>query len=470
MIPVILAGGTGSRLWPLSRTLYPKQFMILEGEDSMLQTTVKRLRGMDSSAAIVITNEEHRFIVAEQLRRIEEKPGALILEPVGRNTAPAVALAALEALNTEEDPLLLIMAADHVIGDVEAFQATVAKAQKIAEKGKLVTFGIIPTAAETGYGYIRAQDLKTGLDIDGYPVAEFVEKPDAETARSYLESGKYFWNSGMFLFKARRYLDELQAHRPEILSACIAAMKHTSQDLEFHRIDQEEFIKCPDDSIDYAVMEKTNDAYVVPLDVRWSDIGSWSALWDIAAKDAGNNVCRGDVLTTDTTNCYITSMDKLVTSVGLENIVIVNTKDAVLVATRDKVQNVKDIVSMLKAGGRSEYYNHREVYRPWGKYDSIDIGNRYQVKRISVKPGAKLSQQMHHHRAEHWIVVSGTAKVQKDGETVLLTENQSVYIPLGTTHSLENPGKISLELIEVQSGSYLGEDDIVRFEDVYGRI
>jgi len=475
MIPVILAGGTGSRLWPLSRTLYPKQFMILEGENSMLQATVKRLRGMDSSPIILITNEEHRFIVAEQLRQIDEKPGALILEPVGRNTAPAVALAALEALNTEEDPLLLIMAADHIIGDVAAFQKTLMEAQEIAEKGKLVTFGIIPTEAETGYGYIRAQGLTDGLDHTGgsgggYPVAEFVEKPDAETARSYLESGEYFWNSGMFMFKARRYLDELQTYRPEILSACIAAMKHTSKDLEFHRVDQEEFVKCPDDSIDYAVMEKTKDAYVVPLKVRWSDIGSWSALWDIADKDADNNVCRGDVLTADTTNCYISTTDKLVATVGLENTVIVNTKDAVLVATKDKVQNVKDIVSMLKAGDRSEHYNHREVYRPWGRYDSIDTGDRYQVKRISVKPGAKLSQQMHHHRAEHWIVVSGTARVQKDEETILLTENQSVYIPLGTTHSLENPGKIPLELIEVQSGSYLGEDDIIRFEDVYGRI
>jgi mannose-1-phosphate guanylyltransferase len=473
MIPVIMAGGTGSRLWPLSRTLYPKQFMALEGEETMLQATLKRLRGLEHSPAIVITNEEHRFIVAEQIRLTGEETGPLILEPVGRNTAPAVALAALEALNSEEDPVLLIMAADHVIGDIAAFQKTVLSAGKIAETGKLVTFGIVPTEAETGYGYIRAQGLsKTADDSDekGYPVAEFVEKPDSETAQRYLESGEYFWNSGMFMFKARRYLEELEAFSPAILTACRAAMKHTSRDLEFHRVDKVHFEACPSDSIDYAVMEKTKDACVVPLDVQWNDIGSWSALWNIAAKDANNNVVKGDILLHDTRNCYINTTGKLVATVGLEDIVVVNTKDAVLVATKDKVQDVKEIVEALKAQNRSEHYTHREVYRPWGKYDSVDTGKRYQVKRITVKPGAKLSQQMHHHRAEHWVVVLGTAKVQKGEETILLTENQSIYIPLGTTHSLENPGKIPLELIEVQSGSYLGEDDIVRFEDVYGRI
>jgi mannose-1-phosphate guanylyltransferase len=473
MIPVIMAGGTGSRLWPLSRTLYPKQFMALEGEETMLQATLKRLRGLEHSPAIVITNEEHRFIVAEQIRLTGEETGPLILEPVGRNTAPAVALAALEALNSEEDPVLLIMAADHVIGDIAAFQKTVLSAGKIAETGKLVTFGIVPTEAETGYGYIRAQGLsKTADDSDekGYPVAEFVEKPDSETAQRYLESGEYFWNSGMFMFKARRYLEELEAFSPAILTACRTAMKHTSRDLEFHRVDKVHFEACPSDSIDYAVMEKTKDACVVPLDVQWNDIGSWSALWNIAAKDANNNVVKGDILLHDTRNCYINTTGKLVATVGLEDIVVVNTKDAVLVATKDKVQDVKEIVEALKAQNRSEHYTHREVYRPWGKYDSVDTGKRYQVKRITVKPGAKLSQQMHHHRAEHWVVVLGTAKVQKGEETILLTENQSIYIPLGTTHSLENPGKIPLELIEVQSGSYLGEDDIVRFEDVYGRI
>jgi mannose-1-phosphate guanylyltransferase len=473
MIPVIMAGGTGSRLWPLSRTLYPKQFMTLNGEDSMLQTSLKRLQGLDTSPVIIITNEEHRFIVAEQVRLTGEQPGAIILEPVGRNTAPAVALAALEALSRDEDPTLLIMAADHVIDDVSAFQETVKKAEEIAQEGKLVTFGISPTSAETGYGYIRVEGLVTELqkdEITSYPVAEFVEKPDLATAQSYLESGKYFWNSGMFMFKARRYLEELENFHPEILQSCRAAMKNTSRDLEFHRIDETEFAACPNDSIDYAVMEKTSDAYVVPLNVNWNDIGSWSALWEIAIKDENDNVIKGDVICHDTQNCYVNTTGKLVATVGLKDIIVVNTKDAVLVATKDKVQNVKKIVEILKKQERSEYYNHREVYRPWGKYDSVDFGNRYQVKRITVKPGAKLSKQMHHHRAEHWVVVSGSAKVLKGEETILLTENQSIYIPLGTTHSLENPGKIPLELIEVQSGSYLGEDDIVRFEDVYGRI
>ncbi|MBM9604014.1 mannose-1-phosphate guanylyltransferase/mannose-6-phosphate isomerase [Desulfopila inferna] len=473
MIPVIMAGGTGSRLWPLSRMLYPKQFMALEGEESLLQNTLKRLHGMNCSPAIVISNEEHRFIVAEQLRLIGEKAGPLILEPVGRSTAPAAALAAIEALSQEEDPVLLIMAADHVIKDVPAFQKTVVEALKIAEMDKLVTFGIVPTEAETGYGYIRAKGLTSTLnsaDEPAYPVDEFVEKPDLETARLYLDSGDYFWNSGMFMFKARRYLEELEIHSPEILRACRAAMKHTSKDLEFYRVDRAQFEDCPSDSIDYAVMEKTRDAYVVPLNVQWNDIGSWSALWDIAEKDENNNVLKGDILLNEVRNCYINTTGKLVAAVGLEDIVVVNTPDAVLVATKDKVQNVKEIVETLKKQGRTEHYNHREVYRPWGKYDSVDTGDRYQVKRITVKPGAKLSQQMHHHRAEHWVVVSGTARIEKGDDTILLTENQSIYIPLGTTHSLENPGKIPLELIEVQSGSYLGEDDIIRFGDVYGRV
>ena len=473
MIPVIMAGGTGSRLWPLSRTLYPKQFMTLEGEDSLLQATLKRLMGLNCSAPIVVTNEEHRFIAAEQLRRLGSEIGTLVLEPVGRNTAPAVALAALEALKGHEDPLLLIMPADHVIDDIEHFQKTVREAEKLAETGKLVTFGIRPTSAETGYGYIRADiaaSEQKEKDGSGYPIIEFIEKPDTETAKRYLESGQYLWNSGMFLFKARKYLEELEVFSPEIVRACRAAMETITADLDFQRIDKAEFEQCPSDSIDYAVMEKTGDAYVVPLDIQWNDIGSWSALWDIAEKDADHNVIRGDVLINETRNCYIHNKDKLVAAVGLEDIVVVNTKDAVLVATKDKVQNVKEIVKLLKEQGRSEYYNHRVVYRPWGKYDSVDFGDRYQVKRITVKPGAVLSVQMHHHRAEHWVVVSGTAKVRKGDETLLLTENQSTYIPLGTTHSLENPGKIPLELIEVQSGSYLEEDDIVRFDDVYGRV
>lgn len=473
MIPVILAGGTGSRLWPLSRTLYPKQFMKLQGAGSMLQSTLQRLDGLEKSPALIITNEEHRFIVAEQVRRTGEMLSGLILEPFGRNTAPAVALASFEALNIEEDPTLLVMPADHVIGDIHHFQKAVLTAEKNAATGKLVTFGILPIKPETGYGYIRAEGL-TAADVDkegfSYPVAEFVEKPDIEHANQYLQSGSYLWNSGMFMFKAKRYLEELGTFRPDILEACRAAMTNTSKDLEFHRIDKDAFAGCPAESIDYAVMENTRDACVVPLNVRWNDIGSWSALWEIGEKDQHENVFLGDIVSYDSHNCYVNSTDKLVATVGLEDIVVVNTKDAVLVATKDKVQNVKQIVETLKKQNRTEYYNHREVYRPWGKYDSVDMGPRYQVKRITVKPGAKLSEQMHHHRAEHWVVVSGTAKVLKGEETILLTENQSIYIPLGTTHSLENPGKIPLELIEVQSGSYLGEDDIVRFEDVYGRV
>jgi len=472
MIPVIMAGGTGSRLWPLSRSLSPKQFMTLDGEDSMLQTTLKRVHGLECSPPIVISNEDHRFIVAEQIRLTGKQAGALILEPVGRNTAPAVALAAIEAISQDSDALLLIMAADHVIGDIESFHATVRQAEKIAKEGKLVTFGIVPTCAETGYGYIRAKGFGSGEAASqdaAYPVAEFVEKPDQETAEGYLSSGDYFWNSGMFMFKAQRYLEELESHRPDILKACRAAMKKTSRDMEFLRVDMAEFEACPSDSIDYAVMEKTRDAYVVPLNVSWNDIGSWSALWDIASKDDNNNVIKGDILTEDTSNSYLNSSDKLIAAVGVKDVVVVNTKDAVLVASKEKVQQVKKIVERLKSQNRPEHYNHREVYRPWGKYDSVDTGKRYQVKRITVKPGAKLSLQMHHHRAEHWVVVSGTARVHKGEESILLSENQSIYIPLGTVHSLENPGKIPLELIEVQSGSYLGEDDIVRFEDVYGR-
>ncbi len=380
MIPVILAGGTGSRLWPLSRTLYPKQFMTLQGDGSMLQATMKRLEGLPKSPAMIITNEEHRFIVAEQIRRIGEQLSALILEPFGRNTAPAVALAALESLKLEEDPTLLVMPADHVIGDIHNFQKAVMAAKKSADTGKLVTFGIFPTEPETGYGYIRAEGVNArNKETDGasYPVAEFVEKPNLENAQKYLQSGDYFWNSGMFLFKASRYLEELGTFQPEILKACRAAMKQTSRDLEFHRIDKAEFEACPADSIDYAVMEKTKDACVVPLDVRWNDIGSWSALWEIGGKDQNDNVILGDVINYDSHNCYVNTSDKLVATVGLKDIVVVNTKDAVLVATKDKVQDVKQIVETLKEKNRTEYYNHREVYRPWGKYDSVDMGARY---------------------------------------------------------------------------------------------
>ncbi|RUO19613.1 mannose-1-phosphate guanylyltransferase/mannose-6-phosphate isomerase [Aliidiomarina iranensis] len=465
ILPVILAGGSGSRLWPLSRAAYPKQFLKLNGGGTMLQETITRLKKDTTDSPIIICNEEHRFLTAEQLRQIGQLNHNIILEPVGRNTAPAIALAALCALQRGNDPLLLVLAADHVIQNVGAFQEAVVKATKYAEQGKLVTFGIVPTGPETGYGYIER-----GAESDnGFAVARFVEKPNLETAESYVNSGNFYWNSGMFMFRASRYLDELKAHRPDIHAACEEAIGDTSADLDFVRIDKNAFTKCPEDSIDYAVMEKTDDAVVVPMDAGWSDVGSWSSLWDVSDKDEKGNVHHGDVMSYNSNNNYIFAETGLVATVGLEDVVVVQTKDAVLVTKKDQVQDVKKIVEELKAADRSEYKLHREVYRPWGKYDSVDAGDRYQVKRITVKPGEKLSIQMHHHRAEHWIVVSGTANVTIDEETSLVTENESVYIPVGAVHALENPGKIPLELIEVQSGAYLGEDDIVRFEDRYGR-
>ncbi|MEL5402228.1 mannose-1-phosphate guanylyltransferase/mannose-6-phosphate isomerase [Serratia ureilytica] len=461
--PVIMAGGTGSRLWPLSRELFPKQFLALCSEFSMLQTTVNRLDGLEISNPLVICNEEHRFIVAEQLRQITRLSHNIILEPVGRNTAPAIALAALQATAGGEDPLLLVLAADHVIQNEEAFRTAVLQAVPYAEAGKLATFGIVPIGPETGYGYIHK-----GESIDGAlasRVSRFVEKPNLSTAKEYLASGEYLWNSGMFLFKASRYLEELNKFRPDILAACRQALLHTAPDLDFVRVDREAFIVCPDESIDYAVMEQTADAIVVPLDAGWSDVGSWSALWDISAKDANGNSTFGDVLQHDCSNNYIRAEHKLVATVGVDNLVIVETKDAVLISNKDKVQDVKEIVNHLKRGQRSECKQHREVYRPWGKHDAIAQGERFQVRKITVKPGEKLSLQMHHHRSEHWVVVSGTAKVIKGGETKFVTENESIYIPLGTEHSLENPGKIALDLIEIQSGSYLGEDDIIRIDD-----
>ncbi|MCM2681439.1 mannose-1-phosphate guanylyltransferase/mannose-6-phosphate isomerase [Echinimonas agarilytica] len=464
--PVIMAGGSGSRLWPLSRKHYPKQFLSLHGEQTMLQETVARLDGVTNNKPVVISNEDHRFIVAEQLSQIGQL-GPVILEPDGRNTAPAVALAALALQKSEGDEaVMLVLAADHVIEDVEAFHAAIAKATPMAEQGKLVTFGIVPTGPETGYGYIKAG----ATHGEAFSVGEFVEKPNLETAEAYLASGDYFWNSGMFVFTVGAYLSELQTHCPEILKACKASMSDVSHDLDFIRISKEEFVKCPDDSIDYAVMEHTSDAVVIPLDAQWNDVGSWSALWDVNQKDNHGNVTRGDVMTHDSHNSYVNTQEKLVALVGLDDVIVVETKDAVLVAAKDKVQDVKSIVNELKSQSRSEYLHQRFVYRPWGMYDSIDNGERHQVKRITVKPGAKLSVQMHHHRAEHWIVVSGTAKVTNGERTFLVTENESTYIPVGVVHALENPGMVPLELIEVQSGSYLGEDDIVRFEDRYGRI
>jgi mannose-1-phosphate guanylyltransferase len=460
---VIMAGGSGSRLWPLSRSLYPKQFLPLSSSKTTLQETYDRVADI-SDAPMVICNEEHRFIVAEQMRSISVKAD-ILLEPVGRNTAPAIALAALEATAKGDDPLLLVLAADHVIQNEAEFRSVVNRAQPLAEAGSLVTFGIVATGPETGYGYIR-RGVGQG---DGYTVAEFVEKPDMERATSYVESGEYYWNSGMFLFKASRYLEELKKFRPDILEACKHALSETKPDMDFVRINEHAFAGCPDESVDYAVMEKTDCAVVVPLDAGWSDVGAWSSLWEVTDKDADGNAVRGDVMTHNTQDCLIHSTNKLVATVGLNDVVIVETKDAVLVADKNQVQDVKKIVEQLKAEGRPEYQLHREVYRPWGKYDSIDNGERYQVKRITVKPGAKLSVQMHHHRAEHWIVVSGTATVRRDDEEMLVTENESVYLPVGSVHSLHNPGKIPLELIEVQSGAYLGEDDILRFEDIYGR-
>lgn len=470
ILPVIMAGGSGSRLWPLSRDLMPKQFLKLDGELTMLQATVMRLQGLSAEAALVICNEDHRFVAAEQLRQIHQLNHNIILEPAGRNTAPAIALAALTAIKKGQDPLLLVLAADHVIADVDAFQDAVLVATEFANTDQLVTFGIVPTAAETGYGYIKRGLCKKLNSADAYQVAEFVEKPKLETAREYLRSGDYYWNSGMFLFKASTYLTELKRHRPDIYHACEQAMAEVDPDLDFIRVHQQAFLACPSESIDYAVMEKTDAAVVVPLDANWSDVGSWSSLWDISAKDSLGNVHKGDVLSCDCSSNYVFAETGLVATVGLQNVVVVQTKDAVLVAAKDRVQDVKVIVQQLKNLGRSEHKIHREVYRPWGKYDSIDQGLRYQVKRITVNPGQKLSVQMHHHRAEHWIVVAGTALVSIDGVDTMLSENQSVYIPLGSVHALENPGKIALELIEVQSGTYLGEDDIVRFSDRYGRV
>ena len=461
--PVLLSGGSGTRLWPLSREAYPKQFLPLAGDDTMVQATWRRVEALADLAPIVVANEEHRFLVAEQLRQVGAPVPAILLEPVGRNTAPAIAAAALQAMAGGADPLLLVLPSDHVVRDVAGFQRAVREASSAAEAGALVTFGIVPDAPETGFGYIQAE-AGDGLR----QVLRFVEKPDAATARSYLDAGGYYWNSGMFLFRASRYLEELARFRPDIVDAMRAAHAAARHDGDFVRLDKDAFSACPSDSIDYAVMEKTADAMVLPVDIGWNDVGSWSALWDVAERDADGNAHHGDVIAVDSRNSYAYAQ-RLVALVGLDDIVVEETDDAVLVARKDKVQEVKQVVARLKQEQRSQAVLHREVHRPWGSYDSVDNGGRHQVKRIKVKPGAALSLQMHHHRAEHWIVVSGTAKVTRGDETLLLSENESTYIPLGVKHRLENPGKVPLELIEVQSGSYLGEDDIVRFEDVYGR-
>lgn len=468
IVPVIMAGGTGSRLWPMSRELYPKQFLRLNSESSMLQETLLRLNGLDCSSPILICNEQHRFLAAEQLRQIDHLSSDIILEPAGRNTAPAIALAALTAISNGRDPLLLVLAADHVIENAAAFHDVVREAIIFAEMGKLVTFGIVATGPETGYGYIQRGEVNS-INSSGYNVKRFVEKPNLETAVEYLTSGEYYWNSGMFLFKASRYLQELEKFRPDILESCkksIATVQHDSVE-DFIRINQEEFLACPDESIDYAVMENTDDAVVIPLNAGWNDVGSWSALWEVNEKDQNGNALIGDIYTHNSSDCYINTDDTLVAAIGVNNLVIVNTKDAVLVIDKSQVQDVKKVVEYLKSNDRSEFKIHRESYRPWGHHDKIVNEPRYHINRLTVKPGGKFSLQRHIHRAEHWVVLSGTAEVTVEDKKFLLTENQSTFIPIGAVHMLENPGKIPLEILEIESGSYLGEDDIIRLKDHY---
>lgn len=466
LTPVLLSGGVGSRLWPVSRETYPKQFLPLAGELSMLQETLRRTSGLEETAPLVVCNEEHRFMVAEQLRQVDIRASALILEPEGRNTAPAVALAAIQALASDPEALLLVLPADHVIRDVEAFADAVGRAIPLAQKGRLMTFGVVPTSPETGYGYIKCgAELDNGL----YDLERFVEKPDVATAQAYLDSGNYLWNSGMFLLRAATYLDELAEHAPGMLSCCREAMADAASDMDFVRPAADKFLACPSDSIDYAVMEKTGAGGVVSLDCGWSDVGAWSALWDVAVRDSDGNVCKGDVMLDNCTGSYFRSESRLVAGIGVTDLVVVETADAVLVSDRANVQEVKRIVNRLKDLKRPEVSLHRRVYRPWGSYESLVTADRFQVKRIVVNPGQTLSLQMHHHRAEHWIVVHGTAEVTCEDRVFMLAEDESTYIPLGHKHRLSNPGRIPLELIEVQSGAYLGEDDIVRYEDVYGR-
>lgn len=464
LLPVIMAGGSGSRLWPLSRSLYPKQFISLTSKKTMLQETIARLKNIEHQPPLLICNEEHRFIVAEQLRQENFKHSGIILEPVGRNTGPAIALAAIKAMQNGDDPLLLVLAADHVIQDHVAFTKSIEKAIEPAKQGALITFGIIPTTPETGYGYIKKGHL---INEFAFQVERFVEKPDLNTAEQYIASNQYLWNSGMFLFKASCYVNELKKHAPEILSSCELALQNSLSDLDFTRINSEIFEACPEDSIDYAVMEKADNVLVVPMDAGWSDVGSFSSLWEVSPKDQQSNVIIGDVLTENTKNSYVYSQSKLVSTVGVDNLVIIETKDAVLVANKDNVQDVKSIVNQLKQAGRSECEQHREAYRPWGTHDEIAQGERFHVKHLKVKPGEKTALQMHYHRAEHWVVVQGTAKVINGDKSYILSENESTYIPIGSPHQIENPGKIDLHLIEVRSGTYLEEDDIVRLKE-YG--
>jgi len=467
--PVILSGGAGSRLWPASREFYPKPLLPMFGEHTLLQDTATRLDEIDSAQApLFVCNEEHRFMVAEQIRALDKETEAILLEPEGRNTAPALTLAALYLVEKDPDAMMVAMPADHVIPDQASFVTAVEQGGELAGEGYLVTFGVVADKPETGYGYINR-----GAEISGsrcFSVDRFVEKPDADTAKAYVDSGDYYWNSGIFVMRADRWLEEIGKYQPDILAACRVAMELGTRDADFLRVDKEAFLASPSDSIDYAVMEKTDRVAVVPLETRWSDVGSWSSIWEVSEQDDDGNVARGDVLIHETKNSLLMADKRCIAAVGLEGMIVVETADAVLVADKNCCQDVKAIVSRLKEFDRAEYRFHSRVYRPWGDYEGIDNGSRYQVKRLTVKPGAQLSLQMHHHRAEHWIVVSGTAKVTRGDDVFMLSENESTYIPLGTTHRLENPGTIPLEIIEVQSGSYLGEDDIVRFEDVYNRV
>ncbi|MFK3738590.1 mannose-1-phosphate guanylyltransferase/mannose-6-phosphate isomerase [Massilia sp. TN1-12] len=467
--PVILSGGAGTRLWPLSRAVMPKQLLPLVTDKTMLQETALRVRGWPGvMAPLVVCGNEHRFLVAEQLRDVGITPHGIMLEPAGRNTAPAVAAAAAFLKAQDPDAMMLVLPADHVIEKNEAFRLAVERAARLVEGGSLATFGIVPSAPETGYGYIRRGEPLPGCD-DCFKIERFVEKPDRDTAAGFVADGGFYWNSGMFMFRADRFLAEIEAHAPGIAKAATSAVQEAYRDLDFCRLDEAAFAASPSDSIDYAVMEHTRDGVVVSADIGWSDVGSWSALADVQERDANGNVQRGDVYLDNTSNTLVRAESRIVAVVGVQDLVVVETNDAVLVAHKDQVQRVKNIVEHLKGQERTEHLHHTKVYRPWGYYEGIDAGDRFQVKRITVKPGEKLSLQMHHHRAEHWIVVSGTARVTCGDKVVLLAENESTYIPLGTTHRLENPGKLPLHLIEVQSGSYLGEDDIVRFEDVYQR-
>ena len=467
LIPVILSGGTGSRLWPLSRKLYPKQFIPLKSEQSLFHATLNRVAALqDVGSVITVCNDEHRFMAAEQARLSNIEGSDIILEPIGRNTAPAIVIAALHALKNHQDPYLLVLPADHIVGDQEQFAAAVKTAQNAAENN-LVTFGVVPTRAETGFGYIKYE--KDNSSNYAYSVIDFVEKPNTKTAESYLHSGEYLWNSGMFMFRAEFLLQEMENHQSDITVACKQAYENAESDLDFIRLDEHSFSKAENISIDYAVMEKTKHAVVVPLKNSWSDVGSWHALWETYERDQNNNAINGDVVEEDCNGCFIHANHRLVTAVGMKDQIIVETADAVLVAPRERAQDVKEIVNKLKSKKRDEVDIHPKVYRPWGAYETIDIEDRFQVKRITVDPLQQLSLQMHHHRAEHWIVVKGTARVTCGEKEFLLSENESTFIPIGTKHRLENPGKIPLELIEVQSGTYLGEDDIERFDDVYGR-